>query len=75
MSFLRIILIGSYVAGLAGLVLGTAIRLGLALGAATPTGALRFAMACFLCALATRAVAEALEAPRDEAKATAAASR
>jgi len=68
MSFLRIILLGTYLAGCATLVLSIVLRLGVALGDFTARGAVGFAAACFLCALATREVAGILERPKEQAQ-------
>ncbi len=73
MSIWNIILLGTYLAGVVGLVLGLVIRLGLPLGAFTAAGALRFAATCFLCSLATREVAAAVQKPKEEPKGKAAA--
>ncbi len=73
MSFLRIIILGSYLAGVAGLVLGVAVRVGVHLGGFSSRGAMGFSAACFLCSLATREVAALLEKPKEEDKARAAA--
>ena len=72
MSFFRMIVLGTYLAGAAGLALGIAIRVGLPLGTLTPRGALLFAGVCFLCTLATSKVAALLEKPKEERKTTAA---
>jgi len=60
MSLLRMILLGAYMAGVAALVIGFAIRLGLPVDL-TPRGALIFSIACFLCSLATREVEALVE--------------
>ena len=64
MSPMRILLLGSYLAGIVGLVLGVAIRLGLPLLGLGARGALFFSTACFLCTLATREVESKLEKPK-----------
>ena len=61
MSLLRIVLLGTYLSGVVGLLLGVAMRLGLDLGDVTARGALVFSVACFLCSLATREVFALLE--------------
>ncbi len=68
MSFLRMILVGSYLAGAVGLFWAIALRVGLHIGDFTPRGALGFAAVCFLCTLATREVAAVIEKPKEEAK-------
>lgn len=68
MSLLRIILLGSYMAGVAGLVFGVAIRLGLPLSDVGARGALIFSAACFLCTLATRKVVAQMEKPKEQPK-------
>lgn len=73
MSFLRIILLGTYLAGCAVLALSIALRLGVQLGDFTPRGAVGFAVACFLCSLATREVAAMLEKPKEQVQARSAA--
>ena len=65
MSFVRVILLGTYLAGAVGLLLAVVIRMGVALGQFTPRGALGFAGVCFLCTLATREVAAVLEKPKE----------
>ena len=67
MSLLRMILLGSYMAGVAALLLAFGMRLGLPLGNFTPRGVLIFSIACFLCALATREVAAQDEKPPKQA--------
>ena len=64
MSPMRILLLGSYLAGIVALVLGVAIRMELLLLGLTARGALLFATTCFLCTLATREVASKLEKPK-----------
>ena len=64
MSLMHILLLGSYLAGIVGLVLGIAIRLGLPLMGLGSRGALLFSTACFLCTLATREVEGRLEKPK-----------
>ena len=61
MSFLRIVLLGTYLSGVVSLLLGVAMRLGLDLGDVSARGALVFSCACFLCTLATRKVSAQLE--------------
>lgn len=61
MSLLRIVLLGAYLSGVVGLVLGVAMRLGLPIGDMSARGALVFSCACFLCTLATRKVTAQLE--------------
>jgi len=61
MSLLRIVLLGTYLSGVVGLLLGVAMRLGLDLGDVGARGALVFSVACFLCSLATREVSAQLE--------------
>ena len=64
MSPMRILLLGSYLAGIVALVLGVAIRTELLLLESSARGALFFSMTCFLCTLATREVASKLEKPK-----------
>ena len=61
MSLLRIVLLGTYLSGVVGLLLGVAMRLGLDLGDVSARGALVFSVACFLCSLATGKVSAKLE--------------
>lgn len=68
MSFLRMILLGTYLAGCAVLALSILLRLGVELGTFTARGAVGFAAACFLCSLATREVATMLEKPKEQAQ-------
>ena len=63
MSLLRMILVGSYMAGVAALLLAFGIRLGLPMDH-TPAGALTFSIACFLCTLATQKVRVLFEKPK-----------
>ncbi len=73
MSFLRMILLGAYLAGVVALVLGVAVRFGIiGLGELGTSGALTFSIACFLCSLATREVATILEKPKERAQVRAA---
>jgi len=64
MRLMHILLLGSYLAGIVGLVLGVAIRLGLPLMDLSARGALLFSTACFLCSLATRDLEGKLEKPQ-----------
>ena len=64
MNLLRIILLGSYLAGVAGLVFGVAIRLGLPIPDLGARGPLIFSAACFLCTLATLKVMVQMEKPK-----------
>lgn len=73
MSFVRVILLGSYISGAVALLLGTLIRVGMPFLGASPRGALSFAAVCFLFTLATREIAAVLAAPKPEAKAKGAA--
>ena len=69
MSFLRIILLGTYLAGVLGLALGVVTRLIVPVAGLAPRGALVFSAACFLCTLATREVATTLEKLQEQSKA------
>ena len=73
MSILRLLLLGTYIAGIVALLLGVAIRFGLPTGTLGPRGALIFAGVCFLCTLATREVAASVESPKAEPKTSSAA--
>ena len=64
MSPMRVLLLGSYLAGIVALVLGVAIRMELLLLELSARGALLFSMTCFLCTLATHEVASKLEKPK-----------
>ena len=67
MSFLRMILLAAYLAGVAAMVFGAAIRFELiGVMGLQARGALTFAIGCFLCALATREVAAILEKPKEQ---------
>ena len=67
MSFLRMILLAAYLAGVAAMVFGVAIRFELiAMMGLQARGAATFAIGCFLCALATREVAAILEKPKEQ---------
>ncbi len=68
MSLFRIILLGTYLAGCATLMLSIALRLGVELGDLTARGAVGFAAACFLCTLATHALAGACEKYKEQTK-------
>lgn len=73
MSVFRIVLLGTYLAGILGLAMAVLLRLGLSVISSEPKGALAFSGVCFLCTLATREVAAMLEKPKEEPKARAAA--
>ncbi len=69
MSFLRMILLAAYLAGVAAMVFGVAIRFEMiSMAGLQARGALTFAIGCFLCALATREVAAILEKPQEQAE-------
>ncbi|MBI4464225.1 MAG: hypothetical protein HY647_05925 [Acidobacteria bacterium] len=67
MSLLRMIQIGSYMAGAAALLLAFGIRFGFTVGDFTPRGLLFFSIACFLCTLATREILADTEKPKPPA--------
>lgn len=67
MSLLRMILVGSYMAGVAALLLAFAMRLGLSVVDLSPRGVLTFSIACFLCALATGEVEAHAQKPKPSA--------
>ena len=67
MSLLRMILLAAYLAGVAALVFGVAIRFELiGMMGLQARGAVTFAIGCFLCSLATREVAAILEKPKEQ---------
>ncbi len=68
MSVLRVILLGSYIAGCISLAVAICLRFEVFLMVATPEGAVRFAAACFLCSLATHALAGACEKYKEQTK-------
>ncbi len=68
MSILRLVFLGTYVAGMAALLLSVVIRSGLPLATFSPRGALGFAGVCFLSTLATRKVMALVQASQAEAE-------
>ena len=69
MSLLRMILLGTYLAGMVGLVWAVIARLGVDLPGPQPRGALVFAATCFLSTLATREITALIGGPKEPAKA------